>query len=118
MCDPSADCEQFEESDFKVSGSADMPTIEDIMDVEDFRAEQQSALTNDTIYRLIVEASRLWLINHYLRTGKLPEENTYFIYPNGEISLDWGNPSGRDDGKKIRVLCGKRVCVTLSVENW
>ena len=78
---------------------------------------EADAFVKDTRYRLLVEVSRYWLIEHWLRTHELPDEAVWFVYPNGpEACLDWGNPPGRSEDGLSRPLRGKRIRITLSVE--
>lgn len=70
----------------------------------------------DTLYRLLVEASRFWLIGHFLRTHALPDPAVYFVYANGPNGLDWGNEPGPDD-PQLKPLRRKRVRITLEIED-
>lgn len=94
-----------------------MTTLSDLMDVDDFQRALQGAFEKDTEYRLVVEAARYWVIQHYILTGKLPEKTIYSAYPNGTASFDWGDPPGPDDGKTPAPLRGKRVRITLEIED-
>lgn len=77
--------------------------------------ETVSAFERATVYRMTVEAARVWLISEFLARGKLPEELVLFVYANGpDASLDWGNSPGPDDGMKP--MRGRRVRVTFQVE--
>jgi len=89
-------------------------SLSDVMDADDAQRAMKGAFEKDTQYRLLVEASRYWVIEHYLRTGRLPEPAVYFAYANGERGFDWGNPPGPDDQTQLR---GKRVRITLEIED-
>lgn len=91
--------------------------IEDVMDADDAQRAMKGAFEKDTQYRLLVEAARYWVIEHYLRTGRLPEPEVYFAYANGPHGFDWGNPAGPGDGTTPRPLRGKRVRITLEIED-
>ena len=69
----------------------------------------------DTLHRLCVQAARYWVIEHKLRLGELPENVTFFAYPNGPGGFDWGNPPGPDD-PTLRPMRGKRVRITMTIE--
>lgn len=76
-----------------------------------------SAFLRDTLHRMCAGAARFWVIEHHQRTGKIPTESvTYFAYPNGPGGFDWGNAAGPDD-PVTKPLRGKRVRITLSIEN-
>lgn len=79
--------------------------------------QRPSVFERETLYRLIVETARLWLVGHFLRSLTLPSAATFYVYPGGpDASLDWGNAPGPDDpfNKPMR---GKRVRVTFEIEN-
>lgn len=71
----------------------------------------------DTLMRMLAEAVRYWLVGHFLRRQRLPEENTFFVYANGPNGIDWGNAPGPTGDGMLRPLRGKRVRITLSIEN-
>jgi hypothetical protein len=91
-------------------------SFSDVVDAHEYQREQKGAFEKETQHRMLTEAARYWVIEHYLRTGKLPDEPAvYFAYPNGPVSFDWGNPPGPDNGtQKLR---GKRVRITMEIEN-
>jgi hypothetical protein len=84
---------------------------------DDWQRAQKGAFEKDTLYRLIVESTRYWVIEHYLRRGCLPDETTFFAYANEPNGFDWGNPAGPDDDGQLRPLRGKRVRITLAIED-
>ena len=59
------------------------------------------AFVADTIYRITVEAVRLWLVEHVLSEGSLPDKKITYVYPRGPVSMDWGSEHLRN--KRIRV---------------
>lgn len=44
---------------------------------------EMGAFEKETLYRMIVEAARFWVIEHHQRTGELPEATVKFVYPSG-----------------------------------
>jgi len=68
----------------------------------------RGAFEASVIHRLAVETARYWLVEHCLRTGDAPEEETWFCYPKGPDSIEWGADS---------FLRSKRISVTLKVED-
>ncbi len=78
-------------------------------------AGQRAAFISDTLHRATVEAARIWVIEHFLRTGDLPEVETRFCYANGPHGFDWGNAPGPDDPVN-KPLRGKRIRVTFEIE--
>ncbi len=77
--------------------------------------DSRGAFESSTIYRLLVETVRYWLIECFLRAKKLPDKHVYFVYPYGEASIDWGDsPTSPDDCRPLR---GKRIRVTIEIEN-
>ncbi len=72
------------------------------------------AFEQSTSIRLATEAARYVMLEHYLRTGELPETTTYFAY---STSFDWGNPPGHFNDGQPRPLRGKRVRITFEVED-
>ena len=79
-------------------------------------AKQLSAFDRDTIHRLLNEASRYWVVQTFLSSGELPAGiKTWWAYPDGPISFDWGNAPGPKT--KYTPLRGKRVRITLELEN-
>ena len=82
-----------------------------------FHDDQRPAFASDTLHRLLVEASRYWVIESVLRSGDLPKDETRFAYANGPHGFGWGNaPGDESDGIK-RPLRGKRVRITLEIED-
>ena len=72
----------------------------------------QGAFEKSTLHRLCVEAARFWVIDNYLADKKLPDSVTFFAYPRSQDGMNWG-----DDDSGTGPLHGKRVRVTLEVEN-
>ena len=86
---------------------------------------EKGAFDKDTLHRIVTEASRLWVVEHFLRTGRLPEELTMFAYPSGPVSMDWGNPTGGSTNPHAdacrpasAVLHRKRVVVHFTLEDY
>jgi len=94
-------------------------SFEDVVDAHEFQAREMGAFEKETGYRLMVEAARYWLIEHFLRTGKLPDPQTYYAYANGPNGFNWGNPPGPpgDGLDQDRPLRGKRVVIRFSIED-
>lgn len=79
-------------------------------------AEEMGSFENDTLYRMCVEAARYWVIEHFLRTGELPDQMKRWVYPSGPVAaLDWGNAPGMDDKGQDKILRYKRIEVTLKI---
>lgn len=80
-----------------------------------------SNFENETLYRMLVEASRYWVVGEFLRNGDIPQkECVLFVYANGlEACLDWGD-SHVYTGKSsdLRPMRGKRIRVTMEVEDY
>ena len=67
---------------------------------------QPNSFERDTLWSMCCQAARYWLVGHFLRTGKLPQQKAVFwAYP--ERGIDWG----KDE------LRGKRVRITIEVED-
>lgn len=88
----------------------------------DHRAETMSkqdrgAFETDTFHRMLVEAARYWVIEAWLRSQELPRSETRYVYPDGPpASMDWGNSPGPDD-PTMKPMRGKRVSITIKVED-
>ena len=76
-----------------------------------------NAFEKDTLYRLLVESTRLWVISHWLEHHELPKDVTFYAYPNGPRGFDWGNAPGPDNDGTERPPRGKRVRITLEIED-
>lgn len=72
------------------------------------------AWIKDTVYRILVEAVRVWVVATWLHKKRLPEDATFWIYSGGPMGIDWGNPAGPDD-PELQPLRRKRIEVTLRV---
>lgn len=70
----------------------------------------------DTFHRMLVEATRYWVIEKYLRDKVLPTTETRYVYADGPVGMDWGNAPGAYDAD-LMPLRRKRISVTLSVED-
>lgn len=79
-------------------------------------SKDRGAFESDTLHRLCVEAARYWVIESYLRTGKLPATETRYAYSGGPHDIGWGNAPGPDD-PELKPLRYKRVKITLTVED-
>ena len=77
----------------------------------------RGALESDTLHRMLVEAARYWVVEHHQRTGQLPEEEIRFAYAGGSCGFDWGNPPGLGVHPRDAPLRGKRVRITLEIED-
>ena len=76
-----------------------------------------NAFEKDTLYRLLVESTRFWVIANWLENHELPKQTTFYTYPGGPLGFDWGNAPGPDDEAIERPLRGKRVRITLEIED-
>jgi hypothetical protein len=72
------------------------------------------AWIKDTIYRLLVEAVRVWIVSYWMEHKGLPAAAKFWIYSSGPHGIDWGNPPGPDDSS-LQPLRRKRIEVTLRV---
>ena len=78
-----------------------------------------NAFEKNTLYRLLVEAVRYWVIQTFFDTKQIPQTvGTFWIYPRGiEFpGIDWGDDPSQPDA--LRPLMGKRIRVTLTVEDY
>lgn len=74
------------------------------------------AFEKETVYRLLTEACRMWVVSTHLETGKLPKFVTYWVYGNGApINIGWGDAGGPPS--ENTPMRGKRIRVTLEVED-
>lgn len=78
-------------------------------------ADEFGAFERETIYRLVVEACRVWVVGTFLSLKRLPKKAKLWIYSNGPLhSIDWGNSPGPDD-PDIRPMRYKKIQVTLEI---
>jgi len=93
--------------------------FEDVVDAHEFQAREKGAFENETLYGLLIGAARYWVIEYFIRTGKLPHPDTFYAYANGPTGFNWGDPPGPagDGSDQNRPLHGKRVVIRLSIED-
>lgn len=76
-----------------------------------------NAFEKDTIHRLLTEAVRVWVVSNYLETRAIPQRDAiFYVYPSGEVSIDWGDSRYRKDGDPAEPMARKRVKITLTIE--
>jgi len=84
-------------------------------EVEGTQTKNVSAFEASIVYRLAVELARTWVISHWLAKGSLPTDGMMWVYPRcADSAMDWGD----DPDGPFRPLKGKRVQVTLSVQDF
>ena len=73
------------------------------------------AWIRDTVHRLLTEAVRVWILGRNLYGYGGTSEGVFYVYPRGQVSIDWGDPVGEvsSDSAPLR---GKRIVVTLRIE--
>lgn len=77
-----------------------------------------SAFENDTVHRLLTEAMRVWVVGNYLETCAIPyRAATFYVYPSGPVSMDWGDSRYKVDGEPAEPMTRKRVKITIEIEN-
>jgi hypothetical protein len=78
-------------------------------------AREVSSFERDSTYRQLVEATRHWVLTNYLAHGQVPCRGVFFVYANGPVGMDWGNPPGPDN-EDLQPLRYKRYRITIELE--
>lgn len=79
-------------------------------------SEERPSFMTDTIRRVASESARVWVVENFLRNGRIPRLTTFFAYPRGPGGFDWGESNGAYGTKQP--LKGKRVRITFEVEDY
>lgn len=70
--------------------------------------EQHDAQTRDSIWQIACALAHLWLTSAYLKIHRLPTPSVYYLYDDSFGQGGWGR----------EILTGKRIKVTIEIEEW
>jgi len=70
--------------------------------------EQHNLQTRESLWQIASALAHLWLTSCWLRLHRLPTKSTYYVYHTNLGPTGWGG----------EMLNGKRIKVTIEIEDW